>query len=167
MGVANDIFDRLLDFEKANHLLGELENHHLDFKEASDPAGGVSRDDQKNYAKAVSGFGNEDGGVIVWGIKCRKDPSTDIDQATEIKYISNPTAFSSRLNEITIGISDPVLSGIINKPLIDPNDAESRGVVVTYIPSGPDKPYKALARENEYFGRTTSNFFPYSTSQLR
>lgn len=44
----------------------------LDFKLKTDPRSpNLSKDDKKNYAKALSGFSNTSGGIIIWGINCR------------------------------------------------------------------------------------------------
>src|SRR5690348_3339481 len=47
----------------------------LDFKRSSDNGGGprLSDNDRNNFAKAISGFGNSEGGVLVWGVDCSDD----------------------------------------------------------------------------------------------
>jgi hypothetical protein len=44
----------------------------LDFKRSSNNGSEprLSDNDRKNLAKAISGFGNSEGGVIVWGVDC-------------------------------------------------------------------------------------------------
>ena len=45
------------------------EDLHLDFKRKTNPEHGHPDDnDKKNLSKALSGFANSDGGLIVWGI---------------------------------------------------------------------------------------------------
>ena len=50
---------------------GQEENLLLDFKQVND-AELTNKDDRKNLAKALSGFSNSSGGLIVWGIDARK-----------------------------------------------------------------------------------------------
>ncbi|MBW9235526.1 ATP-binding protein, partial [Leptospira santarosai] len=50
------------------------ENLFLDFKLKTDAtSSNLSKDDKKNYAKALSGFSNTSGGIIIWGVDCRKN----------------------------------------------------------------------------------------------
>ena len=84
------------------------EDLFLDFKRSSDDGNGnrLSNNDRKNLAKAISGFGNSEGGVIVWGVDC----SLDVDGAdvahTEV-FINNPTRFSSLLQGVISGCTVP------------------------------------------------------------
>ena len=57
-----------------------VEELFLDYKRSSTPLPGarLSDDDRKNLAKAIAGFGNSEGGVIVWGVDCRQTPDGDI-----------------------------------------------------------------------------------------
>ncbi|MEO6195951.1 MAG: ATP-binding protein [Thermoanaerobaculia bacterium] len=45
----------------------------LDFKRSADEGAGgrLNQKDRENLARALSGFANSEGGVIVWGIDCR------------------------------------------------------------------------------------------------
>ncbi len=76
MGRAEDLADRLrADGVSAIDALIDdraSEELFLDFKRSSDEGGGtkLSTTDRKNLAKAISGFGNSEGGVIVWGVDC-------------------------------------------------------------------------------------------------
>jgi predicted HTH transcriptional regulator len=51
----------------------QSEELFLDFKRSSDNGAGarLSDADRGNLAKAISGFGNSEGGVIIWGVDCR------------------------------------------------------------------------------------------------
>ena len=61
------------------------ENLHLDFKTLSGPGLSAS-DDRHNFAKALSGFANSDGGIVVWGVDARKN-ADGIDCVTELKPV--------------------------------------------------------------------------------
>ena len=47
------------------------ENRQLDFKLLS--KGDFSGDDLRHLAKAVSGFANADGSVVLWGVDARRE----------------------------------------------------------------------------------------------
>ena len=80
MSRAEDIFQKLIYFgEDAIDefiLNRKTEELFLDFKQ--DVSDGknfttLHRDDRKNLAKAISGFGNSEGGVVLWGVECSRD----------------------------------------------------------------------------------------------
>jgi hypothetical protein len=79
MDRAEEIFKRILDQGEAaidNFILSRTsEELFLDFKRSSDKGTGpvLSQIDRNNLAKAISGFGNFEGGVIVWGVDCADD----------------------------------------------------------------------------------------------
>jgi predicted HTH transcriptional regulator len=73
----------------------EVENNRLEFKENTDGTGPIPRlldSNKDNLAKALSGFANSGGGVIVWGIEAkdhkpiRKRPIPDIQKFTAELY---------------------------------------------------------------------------------
>ena len=65
-------------------LTRKSEELFLDFKQSSDNGSRrvLSDEDRKNLAKAVSGFGNSAGGVIIWGLQCSpgKDGADVVDK---------------------------------------------------------------------------------------
>ena len=79
MGRAEDLFDKILTEKEAaiNNFIEEkkAEELFLDFKRSSDNGSGnkLSQNDRNNLAKAISGFGNSEGGMIVWGVDCSQD----------------------------------------------------------------------------------------------
>ena len=73
--------------------------------------------DNKNFAKALSGFANSNGGIIVWGIIPRKDDTTQIDCAVELKPIENISLFCTKLNEFTGQCVSPIVEGVRNRKI--------------------------------------------------
>jgi predicted HTH transcriptional regulator len=63
-----------LDLEAIRNFVAERkeETLDLDFKVISNPEL-KSRDDKRNLARAISGFANASGGLIVWGVNARKN----------------------------------------------------------------------------------------------
>src|SRR5208283_2254318 len=72
----------------------QSEELFLDFKRSSDNGSQpkLSTIDRNNFSKAISGFGNSAGGVIVWGIDCSKD-GDGADVAKAIVPIVNPERY--------------------------------------------------------------------------
>ena len=82
------------------------EEEWLDFKVA-----GIDKDAKRNWSRALSGFANTEGGVIVWGVIAKKD-SDDVDAANGIEMVVKPESFASRLMELHHSATDPPVAGV-------------------------------------------------------
>ena len=82
MSRATELFNRLRDrgCSALDELLDdrEPESLFLDFKRSPDDGSGrlLASEDNKNLSKAISGFANSSGGVVVWGVDCHRDSVT-------------------------------------------------------------------------------------------
>ena len=80
MSRAADLFDQLTQggAARVQEMIAnsEAEELFLDFKRSADNGGGVRLNDRDRMtlAKSISGFGNSEGGVVIWGVGCRSDP---------------------------------------------------------------------------------------------
>ena len=134
------------------------ENIFLDFKEKSDPnSASISKEDKKNYAKALSGFSNLDGGVIIWGVEARKIDEDSPDVAVGEKPISHLKKFLTDLNSLTSFAVVPLNTGIINIPVYK-GETDDEGFIVTYIPESQLTPHRALLGLNQYYTRCGDSF---------
>ena len=70
------------------------ETEWLDFKGASKIP---DADAQKYWSKALAGFGTTQGGMLIWGLDCRKQGDPAVDCVMGPSYVSKPAAFKSRL----------------------------------------------------------------------
>lgn len=133
------------------------ENIFLDFKLKTDPSSKkMSGDDKSNYAKALSGFSNTSGGVIIWGVDASKNED-NVDAAREIKPISHLKVFLNTLNSLLSGALIPLNPGIKNIP-IPLQDEPDKGIVVTYVPESVLPPHRALLKNNQYYTRSGDSF---------
>ena len=68
-----------LDVDAINAFIRERQEEHLylDFKLANQAD--LNRDDRKNLAKALSGFANSSGGIIIWGVEANDKNADGID----------------------------------------------------------------------------------------
>ncbi len=134
------------------------ENLFLDFKLKSDQSvPGVQGDDKNNYAKALSGFSNSNGGILIWGINARKENKESPDIACEEVPITFLRKFLTDLNGLTSQAIIPLNPGIENVLILLP-DEEDKGFVVTYVPESSLPPHRALLRVNQYFTRSGDSF---------
>lgn len=137
----------------------------LDYKCVATPTGAKSllSDDKKNLGKAISGFGNSDRGVVIWGVDCRNVagigdvPINYQDEAPGPLKGFSPAWFKSVLEGLTSGTTLPPHQGVQHLELVRPSRQD--GVVVTYIPAGFGVPYRSVVDgTNQYYIRSGSDF---------
>jgi hypothetical protein len=141
------------------------ENRHLDFKLLSRPDFG--HDDQSQLARAVSGFANAEGGVVVWGVDARRDPKDEyIDQVVDTPGVGNPRQILSRLNGLTADATAPGLDGLDHRIIEGVDGLPS--FVATFVPEGQSGPYMAMLKDarHRYFRRIGSAFTPMDHSMV-
>lgn len=162
MGRAEDLFERLSEGgETELDLLIEdrqAEELFLDFKRSADNGGGrrLHDRDRQNLAKAVSGFGNSEGGVVVWGVDCR-DHADIGDVAAEKFPIENPKRFVSWLEGAVSGCTIPPHPKVQHTAIEGPGS--SKGFIISYIAKSPLVPHQCVQPMQCYM-RAGSNFMP-------
>lgn len=155
MSRAQDLFDRLVGGGEAEVLSfiaqSVTEELFLDYKRSADNGAGTAlhNRDRANFARAISGFGNSEGGVILWGVDCRNDPSRG-DIPTGPVRIQNPIRFKSWLEQATTGLTVPPHGDVRHHAIPE-------GFIVTLIPSGAHAPYQTVG-DSSYYIRSGSNF---------
>ena len=136
-----------------------VEELFLDYKRSSTnlPSNRIGDDDRRNLARAISGFGNSEGGIIVWGVDCRRtengdvpvDPPCPITHAVMLK-----TLFDGAIGGLTL----PAHSGVESVPLL--YEQQQSGFVITLVPPGFNVPYRTLVGGEQYYIRAGSSFLP-------
>jgi hypothetical protein len=145
-----------------------FETDWRDFKtEHHDPK---QRDDKarETWSKALGGFANNQGGVLIWGVDARKKKvgEAEIDFACGEKPVDNPQALKSRLIEFQRGAVDPPLANVETEAFPLPDDP-GKGFVVCYVPEGPFKPYRSEQAGQQWFMRAGDNTVVMSRSVLQ
>ena len=77
MDQAQELFSRIKSVENSgdfiqfcSEVLGAVERIHVDFKEKQNRSHAkLDESDKENLGKAVSGFANSGGGVLIWGFE--------------------------------------------------------------------------------------------------
>jgi len=161
-GRAKDLFDRVArEGEAAVEEFIQTrksEELFLDFKRSSDNGSGqrLSQGDRNNLAKAISGFANSAGGIIVWGVDCSPDEN-GADVARMKVPIESPERFVSWLNGAVSGCTIPPHSGVMNTAI--PVGDGAKGFVVTYVPESNRAPHQVVGKQ-QYYIRAGSDFVP-------
>jgi hypothetical protein len=146
---------------------GAEETLYLDFKQKSGAKSGVPGDDDRaNLAKAISGFSNTDGGLVIWGVKAKPASKDDADVATDLVPISSLRTFVSRLNALAGEVVSPPVAGVENRLVPIPDDTD-RGFAVSVVPKKRDALVQASARTcRGFFIRTGSGFHQLPSSLI-
>ena len=167
MSRAEDMFQKLVYFgeDAIDEFLINLQTEELflDFKQAvsaGNKGNSLHRDDRKNLAKGISGFGNSEGGVIVWGVECCRDAEIgDVAQA-KVK-VKNVHRFLSWLENAISGCTIPSHNKVRNH--IISCDANGDGFVATYIPKSDIAPLMTTTGNTIYIRSGSNNVpAPYS-----
>ena len=163
MSRAEDIFEKLIYFGEdaidefiVNRQTEEL---FMDFKQAvSDGKNmrSLHQNDRRNLAKAISAFGNSEGGVLVWGVECARDLELgDVAQA-KVK-VKNVHRFLSWLENAISGCTIPSHNKVRNHIICC--DKNGDGILATYIPKSEIAPLMTTTGSQIYI-RSGSNNVP-------
>jgi hypothetical protein len=145
------VIDELIDTKKSEELF-------LDFKRSANNGGGKSlhQDDRNNLAKAISGFGNSEGGLILWGLECKKGADGS-DLPNEKYQLVDAKKFVSQLEGAVSGLTLPPHSRVENVAIV--TNKSGKGYAGTYIPQNLTSPTQSVYNKHFYI-RAGSNFEP-------
>jgi hypothetical protein len=132
------------------------------------------------WSKAMCGFANAAGGVVIWGLVAETDPDKKVDKVTGEALVEDPDRLEADLRKLQTETTDPPLGGLLFKAF-KTTDASGKpgGFLACFIPDGPHKPYRQRACDEQYyyrFGDTTRVmprhmlqllFYPRSKAVLR
>lgn len=167
MSRAEDIFQKLIYFgeDALDDFIVNMQSEELflDFKQSfntSKQANSLNSNDRKNLAKAISGFGNSEGGVLVWGVECYRDIEIGDVAKTKVK-IKNVYKFLSWLENATSGCTIPSHNKVRNH--IISADKNGDGFIATYIPKSDVAPLMSIFGSSIYIRSGSNNVpAPYS-----
>jgi hypothetical protein len=139
----------------------EQENLHLEFKTVNSAA--LAREDRENFAKALSGFSNADGGLIIWGIYGTRNKD-GVDCASELRVIEKVSVLHSNLETHTGQWVDPQVHGVQHRVIFSDRHAD-QGCVISLIPESDAGPHMS-SLEGRYYTRSGSSFYRMTHSQV-
>ena len=135
----------------------ESEQYFVEFKTAEwrDYIGKktLGNKDRKNLARAISGFGNSEGGLLIWGI----DTHGNGDFANSLKPIISPENFlaliNSDISRLTIPPHPTVESFVIKE------GNSNKGFIITIIPKYEGLPIQVIDGY-QFYMRSGDSFIP-------
>ena len=117
----------------------------------------------KKIAKEISGFGNADGGYLIFGIN---DKTREIDGGIEIKYKNDIKQWiDQKIKSLTHEETTKFDSKLIVKSSNDSKISDECAIVVVEIPPHEKAPIQSAIDKNFYL-RMASNTFPMTKQQI-
>jgi Putative DNA-binding domain len=162
MSRARDLFTRLQTggFQALEELIAdrEPESMFLDFKRSRNDGADtrLTDDDNKNLSKAISGFANSAGGVIVWGVDCRKDAGGN--EIASKHPLLDAFGFNTKLQSAISRTTFPPSKNVETFAFQESGISKADGYVAMYVPQSNDGPIRSVVT-NHYHLRAGSDFF--------
>lgn len=149
------IFNSVTDEKKlSDQFLGVKEDLHVEFKLKKDRRIGKLDDSDKwQFSRALSGFANSAGGLLLWGIETNKK-----EEACKLKPISEVHLFLNSLKKSLINTTQPIVEGVI-LDVITQKGSKENGYVKCFIPQSEKTPHRAMLAEREYYKRSIEGFY--------
>jgi hypothetical protein len=119
------------------------------------------------WSEALAGFANNQGGVLIWGVKAVPDPVTKQDFASAVQPVIDPVGVKTRLGVLQRDATDPPIGNVKIETCEITGDPVT-GFVVCFVPDGPYKPYRTTAPDWQFIIRMGDSFriMPKSILQL-
>jgi hypothetical protein len=138
-------FEHLQNLTELCSLVGQTEDLHLDVKEWP------VRDDeaQRVLAKALSGFSNADGGILVIGLEARSPGKGEPDVIQALKPVADAVAVKSKIENLIGNLIEPPVPGIRVGEVLEVVGQPS-GFVLVYIPPTDGLPVRSRKHSNFY-----------------
>jgi predicted HTH transcriptional regulator len=164
MDQATVFFNSLTDLNAIKQLVVERtqENIYLELKTKKDRScPDLGESDAWQFSRALSGFANSDGGVLVWGIETDKE-----ERASKLKPISSAVDFESRLKKSLLNTVQPFVDGILIATILE-DGGDGTGYVKVLVPRSEKTPHRAMLAGREYYRRSRKGSTSWSTSIWR
>lgn len=140
------------------------ENEILDFKLAKNSDHSLETEDKANLSKAISGFANTKGGLLVWGVYCAENENGE-DCVQDLKPISNLIAFKSGVQAVTCQLTGPTVQGIEHFCIFE-DDAKNSGYLVMHIPKSETLVESLFKKNKGFYERAGSSFVEMDDQRL-
>ncbi len=142
---------------------GEAESLHLECKSPGSPK--LGKDLKNGLAKAISGFSNTAGGVILWGISTTRHAHSGLDVLTQIEPIGQCSSLAGQLASVVPRLTTPPILNVTSKT-IKRRPKDTKGIVATHIPKHLGDPVQSN-EDNLFYFRSGDEFTvaPYEMIQ--
>jgi len=152
MSAARTLFDSIASEQDIQDLIDadEPETLHLDFKEILDsPNKKQKKERDELLAKAISGFANADGGVLVLGVQ---------NKPRNLKPIAEVKCFEQEVNELLSRLVTYPVPGV-ETDAVPASSGVGKGYIKVLVPASDLAPHRSQKDKN-YYRRTGDSFVP-------
>ncbi|SRR5216684_1156350 len=156
---AGTLFDAINSEDDIDRLIAsQVEDLYLDFKTKRDHSAGlVDEDLQKVLSKAISGFANADGGLIVLGVDAPQG------KTPEKKPIIPLAEFDQEVNSYIPRATSFGVEGVRTKRI--PLRSGPGGFVLIHVPKSDRAPHCSM-KDRRYYQRIGDSFLPMEHYQV-
>ena len=107
---ASALFQSLDRYAAVQRLIdaGEAEGMYLECKSPTAP--NLTRDQRASLARAISGFANTGGGVILWGVGTTRHSHGGLDVLSQIEAVGSAQRFAEQIDAALPGLSNPPIA---------------------------------------------------------
>jgi predicted HTH transcriptional regulator len=151
-GRAQTLFAQLQTQQQVLALIGQNEDSWLDVKNW----GERDDDSQKMLAKALCGFTNADGGVLVIGMDAKASSNDEPDVITGPRPVANTSIVKSKILDWASKFVEPSIAGIDVHEISDETPESRSGFVVIYVPKSEGSPRRSR-RDWRFYTRMGSS----------
>lgn len=151
MADASDkVFEDLSSWRRLKEMIGDgdAEGLHLECKAPGQPR--VTKDLQAHLGRAVSGFANTAGGVVLYGMSTTRHTASKLDVLTDIEPIGNVASFEQQLQRYVVTVATPPALGSRTK-ILKARKRDTRGLVVLHVPKTLGDPVQSTEDNRFYF----------------
>ena len=124
---SRQLYDLLTRYSYIEELMsnGETEGIYLECKAPVSPQ--LTREIKANLARAISGFSNTTGGVILWGVSTTKHTHSNLDVLSQIEPIGNCKQFARQIENAIPTLTTPSIIGSDTKIVLKVK-TDTRGI---------------------------------------
>ena len=155
---ALEIYNSLSSWRSLQALIdnGETEGLHLECKAPLHPS--LNRDMKIKLAKALSGFSNTAGGVMLWGVATTPHSHSKLDVISQLEPIGNCAAFEKQVKAAIPTLTTPSVLRYQTK-IIKRRKTDTKGVIAAYILFASGDPLLNNI-DNVFYFRSSDEFVP-------
>jgi len=157
MDAARELFDSLNTVADIQDLIGKEEDLFLEVKRATVP---MSQDDKANLSKALSGFANSSGGVLIFGLFAQSRNKDEPDVISKEDPITDLERFLPDVQTLIGKAVVPFVDGVMVKAIRYEKDP-IRGFALVLVPESDRGPHRAMLRDTckQYYKRSGDSFY--------
>ena len=151
-----EVYDNLTSYRRLQDMIndGETEGLHIECKSPSVPK--LNREHKVHLAKALSGFSNTAGGIVIWGVSTTKHDHSGLDVLSQIEPLGNIRQFEQQITRTIPTLATPSVVNFQTK-ILKRRSSDTRGVVVVHIPKSHSDPCQSN-QDNLFYFRSGDEF---------